>query len=141
MRIRLVVLACLAAGMLPAAVASRSLLLGECVGLCVGLALGIWGAEQTRFLRQDGELFYLPHTHTGIAVSALFLGRLVFRLLTYNSAGFAQDLAPATAMQSPVTVAIFFVLIGYYAVYYSVVLYKSKNIDQEDIEPEAGIVS
>jgi uncharacterized membrane protein YuzA (DUF378 family) len=35
---------------------------------------------------------------------------------------------------SPLTVGIFYVLVGYYVCYYSLVLWKSKHLKPEDIE-------
>ena len=37
-------------------------------------------------------------------------------------------------VRSPLTLGIFFVLVGYYVCYYSLVLWKSKHLETEDIE-------
>ena len=102
------------------------------------LRLALWGAERTRFQMHQGRLHYVPHTYTGIAVSLLFLGRLVFRVVqlytgVHTAAG-AAGLGPTSMLSSPLTVGIFFVLVGYYVCYYSLVLRKSKHVKTEDIE-------
>jgi hypothetical protein len=40
----------------------------------------------------------------------------------------------ASTARSPLTAGLFFVLIGYYVVYYGVVLWKSHHISPEDLE-------
>jgi cytochrome c-type biogenesis protein CcmH/NrfG len=99
------------------------------------------------------RLHYVPHTYTGIAVSLLFLGRLVYRIVQVYSGAHAsfganaqaasaadpaQPFAAASMVRSPLTVAIVFVLIGYYVCYYSWVLWKSKHLKPEDIEIAAS---
>jgi cytochrome b561 len=109
-------------------------------GLVVGVALALWGASRTRFESADGRRYYVPHTYTGIAVSLLFVGRLVYRLAQSSGALSAADgdtaptAAPVATMRSPLTMAIFFVLIGYYVCYYSWVLWKSRHITPADLE-------
>jgi hypothetical protein len=94
------------------------------------------------------RLHYVPHTYTGIAVSLLFLGRVVFRVVQVytlahaphianaaaNAADPGQAFAASSMVRSPLTVGIFFVLLGYYLCYYSWVLWKSKHLDAADIE-------
>jgi hypothetical protein len=41
---------------------------------------------------------------------------------------------PGMNMKSPLTAGLVFVLIGYYVVYYGVVLWKSRHISPEDLE-------
>jgi len=109
-------------------------------GLVVGVALALWGASRTRFESSNGRRYYVPHTYTGIAVSLLFVGRLVYRLAQSSGAlsaaggGTAPTAAPVATMRSPLTMAIFFVLIGYYVCYYSWVLWKSRHITPADLE-------
>ena len=101
----------------------------------------MWGAQRTRFLMVGERLHYVPHTYTGIAVSLLFLGRLVFRIVQVYTAAHAapimrpaypadpsQAMAPASMVRSPLTVGIFCVLAGYYLYYYGWVLWKSKHL-------------
>jgi len=82
MTVRVVLLAVLACALLPMALLSAGLLAAELAGAALGIALGVWGAQRTRFLMYGGQMHYVPHTYTGIAVSLLFLGRLTFRIDT-----------------------------------------------------------
>ena len=137
---RIVVLAVIGGTFLPLALRSGQFLTAEIAGLALGVGLGLWGAERTRFLMHGDRLHYVPHTYTGIAVSLLFLGRLVFRFVQmYTGAASPQASAyaghgAASMLRSPLTVGIFFVLVGYYGCYYSLVLWKSKHLKPEDIE-------
>ena len=107
--------------------------------MALGAALALWGASRTRFETENGRRYYIPHTYTGIAVTLLFVGRLIYRFAQSSAApaaagGTATAAGPQAAMQSPLTVGIFFVLIGYYVCYYSWVLWKSRHITAADLE-------
>ncbi|HME37882.1 MAG TPA: hypothetical protein VKG63_02880 [Steroidobacteraceae bacterium] len=147
MTLRIALLAIVACVLLPAALRSGQFLAAELAGAALGLGLGIWGAQRTRFQKTGERLHYIPHTYTGIAVSLLFLGRLVFRLSqaysglhaahaagAANGAAASPGFAPASMLNSPLTVGIFFVLVGYYLYYYSWLLWKSKRLEPGDIE-------
>jgi hypothetical protein len=149
MTLRIVLLAVVSCALLPLALRSAQFLTAELAGAALGISLGLWGAQRTRFLMHDGRLHYLPHTYAGIAVSLLFLGRLAFRVVQVytgvqasqagsahvaGAADPAQAFAPVSMVRSPLTVAIFFVLAGYYACYYGWVLWKSKHLKAVDIE-------
>jgi hypothetical protein len=116
----------------------RRFLLQELGGVIVGAALALWGASRTRFETENGRRYYIPHTYTGIAVTLLFVGRLIYRFTQSSALGAAGDSAttggPKAAIQSPLTIGIFFVLIGYYVCYYSWVLWKSRHITTADLE-------
>jgi hypothetical protein len=124
---------------------SAAFIFAVLAGIVAGVALAMWGAARTRFLRVSGQLYYVPHTYTGIAVSFLFLGRLVYRLIQVYGTAHAihaaapdsanQAFAPAGMLQSPLTLGLYFVLMGYYVCYYSMVLWKSKRV----IAEEAGL--
>jgi hypothetical protein len=120
-------------------VGARTFFLQELGGLLAGAALALWGASRTRFEIENGRRYYIPHTYTGIAVTLLFVGRLIYRFAQSSGAltaagDTAQTAGPKAAMQSPLTAAIFFVLIGYYVCYYSWVLWKSRHITAVDLE-------
>jgi hypothetical protein len=105
--------------------------------------LAIYGAQRTRFQSIDSQLYYLPHTYTGIVVSLLFVGRLAYRLVYLYFAAPAggtqalQDFNGAAMTSSPLTRGLLFVVVGYYVTYYSMVLWKSKRISPEDLEAVA----
>jgi hypothetical protein len=127
MRARIAIFFIIGCLMLPVSTRSMASLSAMLAGVAAGVALALWGAARTRYLKIADQLHYVPHTYTGIAISALFLGRLVFRLTQVY--GNATDRAPATTpmAQSPLTIGLFFALIGYYACYYTVVLWRSKQ--------------
>ena len=144
MQVRIVMLLIVGCLLLPVAWRSAEFLSAVLAGVAAGVALALWGAARTRFLKIDQQLYYVPHTYTGIAVSLLFLGRLVYRFVQVYSGGTptahavaADSAGPAFAsagmLQSPLTVALFFVLVGYYVCYYSVVLWKSKRVIAEEV--------
>jgi hypothetical protein len=146
MTARIVLLAIVACALMPLALRSVQFLTAELAGAALGVGLGLWGAERTRFVMFRDKLHYVPHTYTGIAVSLLFLGRVVFRVVqayatmhaahagAVNAADPANSFAPPGMVRSPMTVGIFFVLMGYYVCYYSLVLRKSKQLNAADIE-------
>ena len=90
MWIRIVLLILLSCSLLPSALQSAQFLLAELAGAMAGMALGFWGARHTRFAMYEGRMHYVPHTYTGIAVSLLFIGRLVYRLVEW----YGQNGAP-----------------------------------------------
>jgi hypothetical protein len=144
MRIRIGILLALGCSLLPVALQSGHFLVAEVAGVMAGIALGVWGAQRTRYRIYDGQLHYLPHTYTGVAVSLLFIGRLVYRMVELYSmnrvSGAGGELVespgfpPPTMLKSPFTVGLLFVVIGYYVCYYSIVLWKSKRISPEELE-------
>jgi hypothetical protein len=140
--LRIALLLLLGGSLLPATLRSGTFLAADVAGLLAGAALGIWGARRTRFERRDAQLFYVPHTVSGVAVSLLFVGRLVYRLVVLYSMNRAvgkgadglQEFGSPAMFQSPFTVALLCVVIGYYVCYYGLVLRKSTRIGPEDIE-------
>jgi hypothetical protein len=98
-------------------------------GAACGAGLGYLGLRHTRFEATPEGRFYTPHTYIGLAVMALFLGRLLYRMLdlyaTGASAGADPNLA-ATYQRNPLTLGIFAVLIVYYLVFYAGVLFRTR---------------
>jgi hypothetical protein len=143
MSVRIALLLVIGCLLLPAAFRSAAFMSAVLAGTVAGVSLGLWGLSRTRFLRVSNQLYYVPHTYTGIAVSLLFLGRLVYRLIqAYGNMHVAhpadadaasQAFAPASMLQSPLTLGLFFVLMGYYVCYYSMVLWKSKRVVAEEV--------
>jgi hypothetical protein len=107
-------------------------LLGAMVGgLAAGVALGWLGLRHTKFENTPQGNFYTPHTYIGMFVSALLLARIAYRFITvYPAMQAAQQADPnpfAAYQNSPLTVAIFGVLVGYYVFYDVGVLNKSRS--------------
>lgn len=124
---------------------SRELAAVTLVGAAIGVALAIWAARHTRFLQQDGVLYYLPHSYTGMIVAALFIGRLTYRFVVLSQSNFTvatTDIRPgmgdfggmSAIYHNPLTRLMFFILIGYYVYYYWFVLHESKHLKPVDME-------
>jgi hypothetical protein len=99
-------------------------------GLACGAALAYVGLRHTKFEVTPEGRFYTPHTYIGLAVTALFLGRLLYRFfyLSYGAnavTGADQNLAMAY-QRNPLTLGIFAVLVGYYVLFYAGVLFRTR---------------
>jgi hypothetical protein len=142
MGIRIGLLLVLGASLLPAVLQGGEVLAAELGCVVAGAVLGLWGARHTRYITVEGRLHYVPHTITGVAVSLLFIGRLIYRLADVYSLERAsrgtldpgQAFASPALVRSPLTMGLLFVVVGYYVCYYSLVLWKSKRIGPEDLE-------
>jgi hypothetical protein len=128
MQVRILLLLIVGCLLLPAAMRSTAFLLAILTGVLAGVALAFWGAAHTRILRDGDRQYYVPHTYTGIAVSLLFIGRLIYRLFQVSGSP-DQGISAAAMVRSPLTVGLYFLLMGYYVCYYSAVLWKSKHAE------------
>ena len=67
------------------------------VGVVGGAALGRLGLRLTRFEQTPLGLFYTPNAHLGVALSLLFLGRLIYRVFqlspSFSTPAWSLDLA------------------------------------------------
>jgi len=101
-------------------------------GIAGGAALGWFGLKHTQFEATAQGQFYTPHTYIGAFVSALFLGRIAYRFIVLYSTSHAlaaADPSPFAAYQkSPLTLAIFGALVGYYVFYYAGVLRRGQGL-------------
>jgi len=131
MRSRMIVLSVIGALIALGATRDVNLLGALLAGIAGGAALGWFGLQHTKFETTENGEFYTPHTYIGLTVSLLLLGRIAYRFIViYPSmqAAAQADQNPFAAFQrSPLTLAIFGVLIGYYVFYYAGVLRESKN--------------
>jgi hypothetical protein len=101
-------------------------------GAVVGIVLGVVGLRHTHYERVGDDRFYTTKPWVGIAVSALFLGRLAARLFTVYTTAAATH-APggdpfAGASKSPLTLAIFCVVAAYYIVFSIGVMRRSATL-------------
>lgn len=100
-------------------------LLGLGGGLAVGIGLALYSLHKTRFENTAQGLFYTPSAHVGIAVSLLFVGRILYRMIQMYGYGVAgPGAAPAPGQNpnlsyatTPLTMLFFGVLAGYYVAY------------------------
>jgi hypothetical protein len=99
-----------------AALAHPQALAGLALGLAVGIALAIWGLRLTRFEHTGDGYFYTPNAHIGIALSVVFVARIVWRILEMPEIK-AQTGAPPDFASSPLTTVVFGALVGYYTAY------------------------
>jgi hypothetical protein len=137
-RIGLFALVCLA--LAPRSISSGSSLLASLAGAAGGIAIAVFASRHTRFEWQGGQLYYLPHTYSGVAISLLLVGRILYRLISVYATGgpdFAGTAAvsPDSMVQGPLTLGLLFVVVGYYVYYFSHLLWKSKHVTPHDIEP------
>jgi hypothetical protein len=125
-----VVILCLVGGfLLLGSVMDVRMFAGEAVGLVAGVGLGFWGLKLTRFERKDDGVHYIPHSWFGIGITVLLLARLAYRWVVMwpamhaAQAGIQQPPYP----RSPLTLALFGLLVGYYTCYYIGVLSRAKK--------------
>lgn len=132
LRLRIGVLAVIGTLILAASVVNMNLLAAMLGGIVCGAVLATVGLRHTRFEATAEGRFYTPHTYIGLFVSALFIGRILFRYLTFY--GHPQSIAQASPnpfdqyQRSPLTLAIFGVLVGYYVLFNLGILRKSREI-------------
>lgn len=99
------------------------------LGLAGGIALGLLAFKLTRFEIDGQNDCYFPNPWVGMALTALFLGRLLYRFMvlypemTGGAAG-----GYATYQRSPLTMAILGLLIGYYIEYYAGLLLHHRRV-------------
>ncbi|MEP6739471.1 MAG: hypothetical protein ABJA61_03780 [Caldimonas sp.] len=86
-------------------------------GALAGAALGVLGLHLTKFEAGPAGLYYTPNAHLGIALSLLFVGRIIYRFVVpyFSADGFVAP--PADFARSPLTLLIFGTLAGYYVAY------------------------
>jgi len=121
-----VVLLCIVGGfLLLGSVSDPMMLAADVAGLAAGVALGFWGVRLTRFERKDDGVHYIPHSWFGIGIAVLLLGRLAYRFMVMWPAMQATQVTgvqPAPYPRTPLTLALFGLLVGYYVCYYTGVL-------------------
>ena len=142
---RMVVLCVVGALLLIPAFFSPELAAVTIIGAAIGVGLALWAARHTRFLDQDGALYYIPHSYTGMVVTALFLGRIIYRFFVLSQSKYTvatMDSNPGMGdfngfsgiYHNPMTRLVFFILIGYYVYYYWFVLHESQHLKPSDME-------
>jgi hypothetical protein len=116
----IIILSVISAVIIVLSLSHHRLLLGFGGGLLPGVLLGFFGLRLTRFETTAAGHFYTPNTHIGVALSILFIGRMIYRMPILLG-------APATpnhpeAFQSPLTFFILGLTVGYYLVYQTGIL-------------------
>lgn len=103
-----------------------NVLLGFGAGLLPGIALGFFGLRLTRFETTDEGHFYTPSAHIGVAISVLFIGRLLYRMMVLPGFSTASAQMPPPTL-NPLTLLIFGLLAGYYLTYQTGILIHSHD--------------
>lgn len=100
-------------------------------GLAFGVGLALLGLKLTHFEQTPEGRFYTPHSGIGLALSALLIGRLAYRFVVIFpelQAAHGAGADPFSSFQrSPLTLAIFGLLIGYYVAYYAGILMRHRE--------------
>ena len=86
-------------------------------GLAAGALLGVYGLRLTKFEPTREGLFYTPNVHLGIALSLLFAGRILYRLVEAYVIGTTTNPWGADFARSTITLTVFGLLAGYYVAY------------------------
>jgi hypothetical protein len=101
-------------------------------GIAAGAALGYFGLRHTKFETTPQGQFYTPHLYIGLAVTLLFLGRLAYRFIFLypgmQAAANVNESPFAAYQKSPLTLAIFGIVIGYYVAYYAGVIREARRL-------------
>jgi len=95
-------------------------------GVVIGIALAFYASAHTKFETTPEGRFYRPNGYIGMAVSALFIGRIIYRFIVVYPM-LHSSLQQATQNQQPLTLGIYFLLAGYYICYYVSVIVKSRE--------------
>lgn len=100
-------------------------------GGAAGALLGYLGLQHTRFEVTSEGRFYTPHAYFGLAVTALFVGRILYRLLMMDRGMLAAPPPGGNPLaiyeHSPLTLAMFGAVVGYYLWYYAGVLQRTRQ--------------
>lgn len=113
------------------------LAVGLTAGLVGGVVLGMLALKLTRFEIDGRNDCYFPNPWIGMALTALFLGRLLYRLMvlypemTHGAAG-----GFAAYQRSPLTMMILGLLLGYYIAYYAGLLIHHRRVTAGRIQSE-----
>lgn len=91
-------------------------------GVAAGAGLGFYGIRLTRFEQTPEGLYYTPNAHLGIALSLLLIGRLAYRAVQLQIWEMPAGPPASDFVRSPLTLAIFGTLAGYYILYAAALL-------------------
>jgi hypothetical protein len=114
-------------------------LVGDAAGLIGGLTLAHYGIRHLKFEKREQGWFYRTHGIVEAIVLALFIGRVVYRIVEMALiAPGASGPAGASGAganpygdfsRDPLTSAVFFVLVSYYVRFFTYLLRKEKQLD------------
>jgi hypothetical protein len=99
-------------------------------GLIAGAAVAVLGLRYTQFSTNEKGSFYTPNSYIGAAVTLLLVGRITYRmiLLFTSPQVTAQPANPyASLAQSPLTLTLLMLTLGYYLTYTAGILIRSRK--------------
>ena len=96
---------------------SLVLLATTAASIALGGALAALGLQLTRWHSDETGTYYTPNAYLGAIISAALLARVTYRLFTVFSSSGMTPLASDS--QSPLTLAIMMITIGYYLTYFT----------------------
>lgn len=121
------------------------LLEGLLGGVTAGVLLGMAGLRLTRFERRaDGSDGYIPNPWIGGLLTALLIGRLAWRLLAVMPLAPALGSgahAPPALGNSPLTMAMVGLLLGYYVAYFIGLLVHHRRFERTQAALAPGALS
>ena len=117
---------------------STNLAAAGLAGFAAGAALAYAGLRLTRFDAAPGGIFYTPNGYIGAALSIILISRLAYRfqvLFPSMQAAHAESGDPFAAFQrSPLTLALFGIVIGYYLAYCAGLLIRGDALRKQPVQ-------
>lgn len=84
-------------------------------GLAVAVVISVFALRLTKFETTPEGKFYTPNTPIALAVTLLFVGRVVYRIVVLLG---TTEGRPPSYLQNPLTLFFFGITAGYYIAYY-----------------------
>jgi hypothetical protein len=114
------------------------LFLADGVGIAIGIVLSIYAMRHFIYEWREGILFTRTHIVIESTVLILFLGRVLYRILSVfvlakQTGAVTDNNQMAQYARDPLTVGVFCVIIVYYIVYYTFLIQKGKTLLTEKI--------
>lgn len=105
-------------------------------GVLAGCWLGVLGIKLTRFEQIGKDYFFTQHRYLGLAITMLFIARLLYRgMEIYLNTRLDVPLPPPPFGQSPLTMAAYGMVTGYYATYaWGLLRWRQRNQPLEAVE-------
>jgi hypothetical protein len=97
-------------------------------GMAAGIALAFVGLHLTRFEKATDGIYYIPNTAIGIALTVLLIGRIGYRMLVLYLMTPPSDQYVPPVFQSPLTLGLYGVTVGYYIAYQTMVLIRGRSL-------------
>ena len=103
------------------------------IGFFLGICLAIYALRHTKFEFTAEGIFYTAHPYIGLTIVVLLVGRIVYRLVQIYPAMQSMAAPPngphpiASSLNTPATLAIYFLSIAYYIGHDSGILLKTRS--------------